>query len=276
MTTTKPTNDQIADVLERIAELLEFQDTNPFRVNAYRFGGQTIRSLDKSAADFVINDKMEALKALPGIGEGLAAVIGEVVSTGKSNLLENLESDAPPEAVFTKVPGIGHELAERIVDRLHIQTLPELEEAAHDGRLEMVHGFGKRRVEAVRASLAGMLKRPPRRANGKSQKKPVSPSVDLLLRIDEEYRNRAQAGDLQKIAPKRFNPDNKAWLPIMHAKRDGWDFTALFSNTAQAHKLGKTDDWVVIYFERNGKEHQHTIVTETKGTLEGKRVVRGR
>jgi DNA polymerase (family X) len=62
----------------------------------------------------------------------------------------------------------------------------------------------------------------------------------------------------------------------MHAKREGWDFTVLFSNTAQAHKLEKTDDWVVIYFERDGKEHQHTIVTETKGSLEGKRVVRGR
>lgn len=62
----------------------------------------------------------------------------------------------------------------------------------------------------------------------------------------------------------------------MHTKRSGWQFTALFSNTAQAHKLGKTDDWVVIYYERDGKEGQHTVVTETQGPLKGKRVVRGR
>jgi hypothetical protein len=154
--------------------------------------------------------------------------------------------------------------------------LPELEEATHDGRLDTVEGFGKRRVEAIRASLATMLKRPPRRTNGKSSRKEASPSVDLLLEIDEDYRKRAKAGDLQKISPRRFNPNNEAWLPIMHAKRDGWEFTALFSNTSQAHKLGKTDDWVVIYFERDGKEAQHTVVTETRGPLEGKRVVRGR
>jgi DNA polymerase (family X) len=88
--TTKPTNTQIAGILERIAELLEFQDTNPFRVNAYRAGGQMIRSLDKPVADFVTDNKMDDLKALPGIGDGLAGVIGEVVSSGKSNLLENL------------------------------------------------------------------------------------------------------------------------------------------------------------------------------------------
>src|SRR5262245_59563952 len=135
-TTKKPTNAEIADILERIAELLEFQDTNPFRVNAYRSGSTMIRSHDELVADLVTGDKMDKLKEIPGIGEGLAGVIGEYVSTGKSNLLENLESDAPPEAAFTKMPGIGHELAERIVDRLHIQTLPELEEAAHDGRLD--------------------------------------------------------------------------------------------------------------------------------------------
>jgi putative hydrolase len=63
---------------------------------------------------------------------------------------------------------------------------------------------------------------------------------------------------------------------VLHTKRDGWDFTALYSNTAQAHELEKTDDWVVIYFERDNRERQNTIVTETKGPLKGKRVVRGR
>ena len=63
----------------------------------------------------------------------------------------------------------------------------------------------------------------------------------------------------------------------MHLDRDGWSFTALFSNTALAHDLRRTDDWVVIYFGRpGGPEHQRTAVTETRGPLEGRRVVRGR
>jgi hypothetical protein len=66
-------------------------------------------------------------------------------------------------------------------------------------------------------------------------------------------------------------------LPVLHVDRDGWSLTVLFSNTALAHELGRTNDWVVIYFGRDGgPEHQRTIVTETRGPLEGRRVVRGR
>ena len=79
------------------------------------------------------------------------------------------------------------------------------------------------------------------------------------------------------IAPRRFNPNGEAWLPILHTERDGWHFTALFSNTARAHELGRAQDWVVIYFAKaDGREHTRTVVTETHGPLDGKRVVRGR
>jgi hypothetical protein len=63
---------------------------------------------------------------------------------------------------------------------------------------------------------------------------------------------------------------------VLHAERDGWSFTALFSNTARAHELGKTQDWVVIFYSRDGDEGQCTVVTESRGPLAGRRVVRGR
>ena len=62
----------------------------------------------------------------------------------------------------------------------------------------------------------------------------------------------------------------------MHVERDGWSFTALYSNTARAHDLGKTRDWVVVYFDGDGHESQVTVVTERSGPLKGRRVVRGR
>jgi putative hydrolase len=103
------------------------------------------------------------------------------------------------------------------------------------------------------------------------------PSVKELLEIDAEYRRRAKAGDLPQIAPRRFNPQKEAWLPILHTEcGEAWNCTVLYSNTERAHELDKTHDWVVIYFERNGDEHQNTVVTETSGELKGKRVVRGR
>ena len=66
-------------------------------------------------------------------------------------------------------------------------------------------------------------------------------------------------------------------MPILNTRRNGWSFTVLFSNTARAHELGTTHDWVVIYFERDGRaEDQCTVVTEHQGPLAGRRVIRGR
>ena len=194
-------------------------------------------------------------------------------------MLERLKGEVAPERLFVQVPGIGEELAERIADQLDVSTLEELEQAAHDGRLEQVEGFGSDRVSDIRVSLAGMLstaaQRRRRQAAGDEEAE-EEPSVELLLEVDETYRSRAEAGELRKIAPKRFNPEGEAWLPILNTEREGWEFTALYSNTKRAHDLGKTDDWVVLYYERDGEEDQATVVTETQGLLEGKRVVRGR
>jgi putative hydrolase len=101
--------------------------------------------------------------------------------------------------------------------------------------------------------------------------------VALLLEIDEAYRRQAAAGQLRTIAPKRFNPEGEAWLPVLHDQRGEWHFTALYSNTARAHELKRVFDWVVIYFHTDEEaEGQRTVVTETRGTLVGQRVVRGR
>jgi hypothetical protein len=103
------------------------------------------------------------------------------------------------------------------------------------------------------------------------------PGVELLLEIDREYREQARAGKVVRIAPRRFNPEHKAWLPVLHTRRGGWDFTALLSNTERAHELHRTYDWVVIFYSAAGEpQGQATVVTERRGALTGMRVVRGR
>ncbi|MEO0996919.1 MAG: DNA-binding protein, partial [Pseudomonadota bacterium] len=164
--------------------------------------------------------------------------------------------------------------AKRLHGELHADTLEALEIAANDGRLAALSGVGPRRVAAIRTGLQSLLGR--RRRPGAPGAARV-PAIGLLLAVDRAYRRGARRGTLPKIAPKRFNPDSVAWLPILHTERDGWHFTALFSNTARAHELGKTNDWVVIYYEDGDHdEGQVTVVTETHGPLEGRRVVRGR
>jgi len=271
-------------VLERVAALLEAQDANPYRVNAYRKAARLVERSDRSVAQIAVAVEDEKLEDLPDIGKSIGGAIREFVHTGRLALLERLEGELSPEDLFTTVPGIGEELAKRIYSKLHIETLEDLELAAHDGRLEKVPGMGHRRVTAVRDSLESVLSRSGRRRARRLRhldKEGIhgeldQPSVALLLEVDEEYRNKAEKGELRTISPRRFNPDGKYRLPVLHADREGWHFNTLFSNTARAHELGRTRDWVVIYYEKDGHENQHTVVTETHGPMKGRRVVRGR
>lgn len=260
-------------MLRDCAELLRQQDANPFRVNAYIRAAQTLDALPRDARDILREQGIDGLVALPAIGRGLAAAIAEIADTGRLSRLDRLRGSLAPEKLFQTVPGIGPSLAHTIHDSLEVESLEALEVAAHDGRLDAVRGIGPRRAAAVRAGLAALLGRAAAGRRLAARK----PSVKTLLDIDREYRDKAAAGKLPRIAPRRFNPQGLAWLPILHADRQGWHFTALFSNTARAHELKRTADWVVLYFyDGDHREAQCTVVTETAGPLAGQRVVRGR
>ena len=267
-------NQQVAAKLREAADVLEQQAANPFRVGAYRRAAETIANLDDDVDTLVANGGVDALIELPNIGKGISASINEILRTGRWVQLERLRGALDPERLFQTVPGIGPKLAKHIHDQLDVETLEALENSAHDGRLEAVPGVGARRATAIRATLESMLGRTRRQQRRESV---PSPGVELLLDVDAEYRKKATAQQLPTISPRRFNPEGEAWLPILHTERALWHFTALFSNTARAHDLGRTRDWVVIYFyDDHHREGQCTIVTETRGALVGKRVVRGR
>jgi len=265
-------------MLERVADLLEAQHASGYRIRAYRAGARTVRGLEESLSERIASGDADSLEDLPSIGKSLAAVIREIVSNGRPRMLERLEGQISPADLFATIPGIGEGLAERIEKQLHLDTLEDLEVAAHDGRLEEVPGFGPRRLRGVQESLAHLL----RYSSARRASSPAStdfderPPVSALLEVDRRYLQASGRGELQMIAPRRFNPTHRAWLPVMHCDLEGWSTTAMFSNTARAHQLGRTNDWVVIYFEHDGKEGQCTVVTEHSGTLTGRRVVRGR
>lgn len=267
-------NQTVIDQLLEIADLLEQQQANPFRVNAFRKAAETILSLDTDLNTLVEEKGIDGLTALPNIGKGIATAIYEIVATGRSSRLQGLRGSLDPEKLFQTIPGVGPELAKHIHDELQVDTLESLELAAYNGRLDKVEGVGLRRASAIRAALAQMLGR---KAHPRAHAPQTEPSIAMLLDVDLEYRSKAEANKLPTIAPKRFNPKGESWLPILHTTRGEFHFTALYSNTARAHQLHRTKDWVVLYFyDNHHHEYQHTVVTETHGALIGKRVVRGR
>lgn len=271
-------NQAIAERLREMADLLEAQGANPFRAGAYRKAGDAVARLAQDVRELFEAQGAPGLETIPGVGKGIASAIAELLITGRWNQLERLRGTVDPVTLFQTIPGVGADLARRIHDTLAVDTLAALEAAAHDGRLESVPGIGPRRAAAIRATLTAMLDRVRRRPRIAAAATDSEPPAEVLLEIDREYRDKAGHGKLPTIAPKRFNPEGTSWLPILHAERAGWHFTALFSNTQRAHELGMTHDWVVIYFydDEHHVEGQRTVVTETRGPLVGERVVRGR
>lgn len=266
-------NQFLADRFRELADLIEQQDGGIYRVSAYRRAADTLETLKRGVDEIHEKDGVEGLIALPGIGRGIAAAIEEVLRSGHLGKLERLRGALDPVRLFQSVPGIGPALAREIHESLHVDSLEALEVAAHDGRLAEVAGVGPRRAAAIRANLGAMLTNPRRYLHRSVE----TPPVELILQIDEAYRLGAKAKRFPLIAPKRFNPNHEAWLPIWHVTRAQWHFTVLFSNTARAHELNRTHDWVVVYFyDDHHQEGQHTIVTESRGPMAERRVVRGR
>jgi len=146
-------NADIARVFEAIADLLDIQEANPFRVRAYRNAARTVGELQLDLAALVA--KGAPLPKLPGIGADLSAKIHEIAASGKCALLERLQRELPPAITeLLHIPGLGPKRVRTLWHELEIQTLEQLARAARDGRIRGLAGFGPkteaRVLQAVR------------------------------------------------------------------------------------------------------------------------------
>jgi len=141
-------NSDITDTFNRIADLLEIEAANPFRVRAYRNAARIISSQSKSVAEMV--DQEEDLTRLPGIGNDLAEKIKEIVRTGTLAQLAEIESRTPAGlARLMKIAGLGPNRVKILFEELGITGLDELKEAARTGKISQLKGFGKKTEQRI-------------------------------------------------------------------------------------------------------------------------------
>jgi DNA polymerase (family 10) len=150
-------NADIARVFDEIADLLEIQEANPFRVRAYRNAARTVENLSLDLAATVGGGKL--LPKLPGIGADLAGKIGEIAATGRCSLLERLRKEMPAGVTeLLRVPGLGPKRVKALYQELEVKTLPQLLAAAEAGRIRELRGFGQARetqiADAVKRRLS--------------------------------------------------------------------------------------------------------------------------
>ncbi len=207
-------NTDIARLLDRMADLLEIDDANPFRVRAYRGAAQTIRAQSRGMADRVAQD--EDLSKLPGIGRDIAAKIRTVVETGHLPQLEKLEERVPTElSDMMRIEGLGAKRVKTLYRELGVRSIDDLRRAARAGRIRALPGFGDKtertimkRVEAWSGQAprmliaeveetAGRLLAHLKRADG----------VKRLVVAGSYRRRRETVGDLDILATARKDSD---------------------------------------------------------------------
>jgi DNA polymerase (family 10) len=230
-------NGAVARCFDEIAELLGRRRATDFRIAAYQRGAAVLREL-LCPIDRIYEDSGRAgLEEIPGLGRSLALSVEKFLQTGLMPTLELLR---------------GNGLSQRF---MRSAENPRRRPVANDSPQFVIQRTNTVPVPSHDSTL---------------------PSVDELLSIDAEYREKAANDELVRIAPRQFNPTGAEWLPILHARRNRWHYTAAFSNTAHAHREGKTQDWVIIHRDARGHAGQWTVIMSLFGALKGRRIVRGR
>lgn len=146
-------NGEIAAIFEEMADLLEIEGANPFRVRAYRFAARTIRDLPGEVAEMVARG--EDLTSLPGIGDDLAGKILEIVRTGTVAALEAQRHKTPATLTeLLRIPGLGPKRVQALVRALNLRGLSDLQQAAREGRIRTIPGFGEKTEQHILDALA--------------------------------------------------------------------------------------------------------------------------
>src|SRR5688500_7657994 len=148
-------NADIARVFERIADLLEFKDENPFKTRSYRLASETIAEMSESLSEIAARGGAAELQRIPGIGKSISNQIVEITKTGTSGYFEELKEEVPETVLeLRRVSGVGLKTSQLLYREFGIKSLEELKAFAEGGGLESVSGLGEKTAERIRKSLA--------------------------------------------------------------------------------------------------------------------------
>jgi len=147
-------NDEIAAVFEEIADLLDIEEANPFRIRAYRNAARVVRGLQRPIGEMLAAG--EDLTELPGIGSDLAAKISDIAETGTTPMLDRLRSE------LLQLPGLGPKRVKILHQELGIADMSRLRQAAEEGRLQSLPGFGEKTVARLVRAIAERQQKKPR------------------------------------------------------------------------------------------------------------------
>ena len=205
-------NIDIANIFDEIADFLEIEGENPFRIRAYRNAAGTVRGLGAELKDMVADNA--DLTELPGIGKELAAKIREILDTGTAKALLKLHARIPKTVIeILKLPNLGPKRVRVLYHDLEIETLQQLSQAARKGRIRALDGFGKKIENAILEAVEAQAQKE-KRFKIAEAKPYVDSLIDYLQKVPGvndvvaagSYRRcRETVGDLDILVTARKN-----------------------------------------------------------------------
>lgn len=198
-------NGQIAGFFDTIADLMQLQEENTFKIRAYRRAAETIRALPH---DIHEDWEQGTLEAIPDIGEAIAAKISEIIETGRLGFLERLEAKVPAGvAAMMRVPEIGPKSARAIYKTLGIDSLEKLERAARVGELRQVSGIGAKTEQQILVGIEALRRRSDRLLLGIVLPRAESLLITLEDQVGAQIVRADLAGSLRRAQATVSNLD---------------------------------------------------------------------
>jgi DNA polymerase (family 10) len=246
-------NEDIAAVFDEIADLLEIEGDNPFRIRAYRNGARSLRELGRDIRTLV--ERGDDITRLPGIGKNLAAKVHEILDTGHCRTLDKLGKQLPVDLTeLLKLPGLGPKRVHALFHELDIHNLEQLERAARDGLIQHLPGFGAKTETRLLESLqahADSSKRIKLAAAGRY----ADPLV-AYLKTAKGVRNVQVAGSYRRCR------ETVGDLDILVIARDGRNLIEHFSAYDEVENVVSSGSTRATVILRNGLQVDLRVLAE--------------
>ncbi len=230
---SRTTNQEVAELLDRFARLLEIGGENPFRVRAYQRAAEAIRHHPEPVSALAESGR---LHEIPGVGEGIASVIKEFIATGTVQAMNELERRVPPTLLeVTAIPGVGPKTAARLHKELGIVDVAGLEAAVAEGRIRSLPGMSAKIEAKIAAGIAALRRRTGRHRLG------------TVLPIGRQF-----VSDLQQMMPTGTQLSLAGSVRRMLETVGDLDLVIGTGEPEQAMNLIERHPWAAQVFQRTG------------------------
>ena len=232
-------NKELADLFERMADILEFKGENPFKISAYRKASRTIGDLTQDIEE--ITEQGE-LKNISGIGEGMAQKIEEYLKTGKISKFEEVKKGVSDELIaIMDIPGMGPRTLAMLHKEKEISNFSQLEKALDDGSLLDLFGMGEKKIENIKRGIQ-LLKQSKGRMN-------LGVAFPVAKRIVETLRQKAGSKKIEWAGSLRRMKENIGDIDILATGKDKEKIVQVFTHLPEVKEVlasGETKASVIV------------------------------